>query len=80
MYFTYTMTTRDMNTLLRFWGYLEGISLNVIWGDTLIRMSEYRTVLKTTEQTQRILTAVVEYIQHRTVIYYKEMHTELIRT
>jgi hypothetical protein len=49
MYFTFKLSTRDMKTLVGFWGYLEGKSLNINRGDTLIRMFEYQAVLKATE-------------------------------
>jgi len=46
MYSTHKLSTRDMNTPKRFWGHLEGKSLNIKRDDTLIRMVENRTFLK----------------------------------
>jgi hypothetical protein len=49
MYFTHKLSTRDMKTPKLFWGYMEGKSLNINRDDILIRIFEYRTVLKTLE-------------------------------
>jgi hypothetical protein len=47
-----------MKTLVGFWGYLEGNSLNINRGDTLIRMFEYQAVLKATEINSVNATAI----------------------
>jgi hypothetical protein len=49
IYFTVKLSTRDMKTPVGFWEYLEGTSLNINRGDTLIRMSLCRTFLRTIE-------------------------------
>jgi len=74
-----------MRTPVRFWGYLEGNSLNINEGDILIRMSEYRTFLKAieTKSAEAVLiypNSCFLYILHHTVTVTIQYNTVTINT